>query len=209
MKQILMDCQTCQDRRLLDIDAERSRALSLNYECEYYCQHCGKPTMWSFSSHDRRDGRDRRDYPRPVVEEMPTAALGKQKVVMARPVSRNEYASLAHEDQNIVVKKKDLDRRTAPQRSSKRLPLTLPVRVRVLDPQRGFFEITETRDVSRGGILFHSSKFYYIGDPVMIALNYSAGVAGSDLEQGGKVVRVVPLETGSRNGVAVQLGKAR
>ncbi len=205
MKQILMDCQTCHDRRLLDIDAERSRQLTLNYECEYYCQRCGKSTLWGFSEHDRRDGRDRRDYPRPTVEQMPQMELGKQKVLVARPPSRDEYASLAHASPISAKRGAGPDRRTTPQRSSKRLPLKLPVRVRVLDNARGFFEVTETRDVSRGGILFHSRKFYYAGDPVMIALNYVAGVAGSDLEQGGKVVRVVPVDGTTSSGVAIQL----
>jgi Tfp pilus assembly protein PilZ len=212
MKQVLLDCQSCGNRRLQELDEKQANNLRLDFECWINCESCGKPTTWAFSANDRREGRDRRDYPRPVVEEMPEISPLEleRPVSLSRNPSHEAYHQLAQEKRETQLaqeKRETEERRTAAQRTQKRLPLSLPVRVRVVEPYRTFHEVTQTQDVSRGGILIYSDKSYKVGDSVMVALNYSAGVAGSDLEQSGKVVRMVPLPFEGKQSIAIQMGK--
>jgi hypothetical protein len=87
-------------------------------------------------------------------------------------------------------------------RLERRVPLSLPVRVRVwaLD---GLEEVTTTKNVSRGGLYFETAVGFHIGQKVRVALNY-ASQSTTVLEQTGHIVRVEALADSRKKGVAVR-----
>jgi CheY-like chemotaxis protein len=96
----------------------------------------------------------------------------------------------------------------AERRRKRRALISAPVRVRGVDitTESGPDEITTTVDVSRLGILFHTSHaFYYRGMDVAVTFPYTKAPDMVPAEQLGRVARVHELGNG-RRAVAVALG---
>jgi hypothetical protein len=99
------------------------------------------------------------------------------------------------------------DRTKHVNRVEHRVPLKLPVRVRVwaLD---GLEEVTTTKNVSRGGLFFETAVGFHVGQEVRVALHY-AGKSSTVLEQAGHIVRVETVAGSLRKGVAVRYDNER
>ncbi len=122
-------------------------------------------------------------------------------------LSRHERRSpAAHSDSAKDVPSASPAPRTDPIKHVQRdhrVPLSLPVRVRVWT-LGGLEEITTTRNVSRGGLYFETAVPFGIGQAVRVALNYSRKSTGTVLEQTGHIVRVDLLPGSPKKGLAVR-----
>ncbi|MBI4443812.1 MAG: PilZ domain-containing protein [Acidobacteria bacterium] len=97
------------------------------------------------------------------------------------------------------------DRRAALQRNHHRVPLRLPIRVRVKSFNLQFEEVTSTINVCRTGVFFYSSHPYSKGVRAFVTLHYVPNEPGSTMELPGTVVRVDSNPGSDARGVAIQL----
>lgn len=198
MAQAMLDCDLCGTRQYMTVEGEQLNSLHSTGAAQVYCQKCRRQTLWSYGVHDRRSGKDRRMAPRALF--VPHAQT--QAAVEPAQQPGSAYADLA---KAAIGTHRPADRRAAQQRGQRRVPLELPVRVRVQEPQERFEETTRTANVCRGGIYLYSDKPYRPDLTVHVALNYADVVIGGALEQRGRVVRVDELPLNTKRGVAIQL----
>jgi hypothetical protein len=88
-------------------------------------------------------------------------------------------------------------------RGPRRVPLAIPVRVRGVG-WRAAQEVSVTLDIGCGGICFHASNQFRIGEEVRVALHYSASSPESAIEKAGEVVRVNPIHGKTGRAVAIK-----
>ena len=114
--------------------------------------------------------------------------------------SNNEAAHQAHANGNTGANRTE-------RRSRRRAQISAPVRVRNLDvTDGGPDEITTTLDVSRGGLLFVTSKASFRRAMIVaVTFPYTKQEGAAQAEQEGRVARVTELADG-RFSVAVILG---
>ena len=91
-------------------------------------------------------------------------------------------------------------------RRSRRIRIGEPLRLRPSDPKDGEFEeISRTKNVSREGIYFISTRAsYYLGMRLFVTVPYHSPEDPAKFEQIAQVVRVEELGDGER-GVAILL----
>lgn len=174
MASVLLECARCHGRNAWQLEREAQDSLTNHGACLKTCGYCHSQTYWFMPEHDRAFHPAHKDAPAQRPPEPPKAP----RITADRPVPSD--------------------------RADHRVPLRLPVRVRVW-ALNGPEEITTTRNVSRGGLYFESSAAFQVGQEVRVALNYSQKSAATALEQVGTVVRVEPLPDASKQrGVAVK-----
>ena len=188
MAEGMLDCLVCKTRTWQPLDPIQARGLQLSGAIRLPCTVCKRETSWVVSEYDRRLGSDRR------------MQFQSAKGLETSPDKEQHHHG--------VVPKPELpirtERRGASQRRNKRVALQLPMRVRVNAYDLHFEEVTKTVNVSRSGVYFISSSPYEEGTLAYVSLNYFQEIAGSNIEQRGKVVRVESPANKSR-GVAIEL----
>ncbi len=200
----MLDCTLCQGRKNQDLQDDQVRALHTTGACQLYCEKCNRHTMWSYAVYDRRAGRDRRTIPRPLSEEELKQPEIKERAyaMVAVPVEVDAYKDLARAVLGKDGRKKT-ERREAHNRVAVRVPLEVPVRLRVVEIPQRFEEVTRTSNLCKGGIYIESDKAYHLGLPVLVVLHYADVVLAGQLEQRAVVVRLDQLPfAGAKRGVA-------
>ena len=205
MAQAMLDCVICGSRKWMSLDGVAAEELLGNGATRLPCEACKRDTYWKVADHGRRTGGDRRmdtDAVRPqTVDTVP----GSQRVAIGgAPLDRTSYTQKAAEFLQ-TERRVTPDRRQAFQRQYDRVPLRLPLRVRVSGMGLRFEEVTSTINVSRSGVYFESNRPYSKGLTAYVAVNFSATNPGSNIEQVGTVVRIDPNPVTGTRGVAIVL----
>jgi hypothetical protein len=170
-----LECSLCQTRRLWDPGETESKSLIQYGAAILPCDVCGRGTFWVHSDEDRRSNTERRDTSFSIDH-------GK--------------GTLGGEDRRVLE-----DRRM--HRGPRRVPLTLPVRVRGTGSDQ-FEELTKTSNVSRGGIHFYTERSYRVGQQLLVVMKYSPNSQTTAVEQRAEVVRVDAADAKTRGGVALK-----
>ncbi|MBI4460717.1 MAG: PilZ domain-containing protein [Acidobacteria bacterium] len=206
MGEAMLDCAVCSTRRWQSFEAAGGEDLRMAGATRLHCDICEHDTYWLPAQHDRRGTGDRRKQPEPPLRTLsataPPAGLGS--IAVAPPP---DQAFLAKEAVRIyqTERRGREDRRGTIQRNHHRVPLRLPIRVRVSTLNIRFEEQTNTVNVCRTGVFFQSANPYAKGLMAFVTLNYSPLDPSSSLEKAGTVVRVVPAVAPGMNGVAIEI----
>ena len=182
MAEAMLDCVLCGTRKWQTFEGPSAEELRLAGATKLPCAICHTNTYWSFAKHDndRRIDNDRRkqpEAPRPQEVPLPGAT---ERVSFAPPPDKAFY----HQEAMKAVppdRRAGADRREAVQRNHHRVPLRLPIRVRVSNFNLRFEEVTSTVNVCRTGILFQSARPYSKGIRALVTLNYSPNDPSSNL----------------------------
>jgi hypothetical protein len=205
MAEAMLDCVVCSTRKWRDLDLAKAGELRAAGAVLLSCELCRRETYWKASDHGRRAGSERRSHSEPVNPAAFERVLGSDRVTMQAPLDKDMYrkaaAGMLEEDRRTGD-----ERRQAFQRGHDRVPLRLPIRVRVNGKGAHFEEQTLTLNVSRHGVYFRSRMPYEKGIAAYLVLNYSPMNPASNIEQPATVVRVEsPSGDGTRGiGVLIQ-----
>ncbi len=176
-----VQCSICQTRQEWKVSREELTSLKGLGATLLPCPACDKKTYHVYPSTEYKPGIDRRHF-HSMDDSAPRPAPPP-------PAARAEQPKSASTDREDT-------------RGPRRVPLTLPLRVRSTE-FGGFEEVTSTVNVSRGGVYFHTERAYRIGQQLKIILNYNSGSA-DPLEQRAEVARVQTLPGSFKKGVALK-----
>jgi hypothetical protein len=175
---VTLQCCVCQARTSFEAGLAQMASLKESGAAFFHCAACTRNTYWSYPSHERIPGMDRRVF---HYDDKPAHGL--------------QGAYVANAPQPPV------DQRP-PSRGPRRVALALPVRVRGLGLDV-IEEITTTSNVSKTGLYFLSEKPFHVGQELRVAMNYSKSATG-DLEQRAQVVRIVPIPGDQKKGIGAK-----
>jgi hypothetical protein len=199
----MLECSVCEARKSQQLGEPQLQALSVAGACQILCESCGRPTYWSYVSHERRSGFDRRLFPKPLEPPPPPPKQAAPAAPRKGMPTMDEYRELARSA--LIDKRTQTERREGLKRNIRRVPLELPVRLRVVDgPAVRWEEVTRTSNVSKGGVYIQSEKSYRVGMRVFVALNFADMVLGGPLEQPGEIVRIDEIPQSNMRGIAVK-----
>ena len=94
---------------------------------------------------------------------------------------------------------REQDRRGRPQRSSRRVPVSMPIHVQSDPDGMGLAETTHTVDVSKGGIRFFSQRNYAEGMELLVRVPYDPEF--DQMAVRAKVIWLSPVEQGFHVGI--------
>ena len=200
MAEGMLDCVVCGTRKWQTFEGTKAEELRLAGATRLPCSVCRADTYWTFSQNERRQSQDRRKEPvapRPPELNFPIVAL--------KPPPDKEFYRQAAIQAFQTERRTGVDRRQEVQRNHHRLPLQLPIRVRVQSFNLQFEEVTNTVNVCRTGVFFYSPRPYSKGVRAFITLNYVQHDPIPNLEHSGTVVRVESNPRSESKGVAIQL----
>ncbi|MBI4460972.1 MAG: PilZ domain-containing protein [Acidobacteria bacterium] len=204
MAEAMLECAVCSARKWQSFEAANAEELRLAGATRLSCPSCNKDTYWTFAESDRRVEQDRRKQPEAPKPQQVDVPFGTDKVALQPPPDQEYFRREAVRLFQPPDRRLNSDRRQAPQRGHYRVPLRLPVRIRVSSSNLRFEEITSTINVCRTGILFHSTRPYAKGILAYVTMNYSPGDPAT-IEHAGTVVRVDSNTSSETKGVAIQL----
>ncbi|MBI3896383.1 MAG: PilZ domain-containing protein [Acidobacteria bacterium] len=203
MAEAMLECAVCSTRKWQTFGAANAEELRLAGATRLSCPLCNIETYWTFAESDRRAGQDRRKQPEPIKQQQVDLQLGTEKVAFQPPPNQGHFRQEA-----IRLfqpeRRANEDRRQAPQRGHYRVPLRLPIRVRVSGFNLRFEEVASTINACRTGIFFHSTRPYSKGTLTYVTLNYSPSDPAA-IEHTGTVVRIETQPGSEAKGIAVQL----
>ena len=206
MAEAMLDCTLCWTRKWQSFEGPSAEELRLAGATKLPCSICNTSTYWAFSQHDsdRRLFNDRRKEPEMLrTEAMPTAGA-REGISLAPPPNKEFYRQEAMKAIQ-PERRTGADRRACVQRNHHRVPLRLPIRVRVKSFNLQFEEVTNTINVCRTGVFFYSPNPYSKGVRALVTLHYVPNEPGSTMELPGTVVRVDSKPGSDAKGVAIQL----
>lgn len=90
-------------------------------------------------------------------------------------------------------------------RTKRRSPLKVPIRIRAHFPSYEFTEVAETVNVSREGVYFYSDRPYKMLGEVKIIMPYDAKADAQAIEASAKIVRIDSGPGDARRGVALHV----
>jgi hypothetical protein len=203
MADAMLDCVLCGGRKWQTLDVSRAEELRSTGATRGQCETCKRETYWKVSDYGRRSGKDRRSYDE-VKPQTVDPSLGIERITLAPPPNREQYR---HAGAQIVMQERRAaaDRRQALNRTNGRVPLSIPVRIRVHSGGLHFDEVTETVNVSRTGVYIKSQRPYQKGVGTQVTLHYSPVNPGMGIEQPGTVVRIDHDPDMKFKGVAIVL----
>ncbi|OFV99963.1 MAG: hypothetical protein A3F68_01400 [Acidobacteria bacterium RIFCSPLOWO2_12_FULL_54_10] len=203
MAEAMLECAVCSTRKWQSFGAANAEELRLAGATRLSCPLCNVDTYWTFAENDRRANNDRRKQPELLKPQQVDLQPGTEKVAFQPPPNREHFqqeaARMFQPEHRASV-----DRRQTPQRGHYRVPLRLPIRIRVSSFNVQFEEVASTVNVCRTGILFHSTRPYSKGILAYVTLNYSPSDP-SAIEHAGTVVRIDSNPSSENRGIAIQL----
>jgi hypothetical protein len=204
MGQTMLDCVVCGGRKWMILEGMPADELVSTGATRMNCDSCKRDTYWKVADYGRRAGSDRRTQHDELKPQTVELVPGSQRISLQGPPDRERYMQTA--TQILQSERRMLpDRRQAFQRAHNRVPLRLPIRIRVSGMGLRFEEVTSTINVSRTGVYFESTGPYSKGLTAYIAVNFSATNPGANIEQLGTVVRIDPNPSAGTKGVAIHL----
>lgn len=156
---VLLECGQCHEVALIPISMVDYDLLESAGVLVRKCSTCKSETEWAYSLNPTR------------VPEPPMAP------VSVAPVSPPEISPPVQSAVAFTVP--GAERRTSP-----RIPLRLPTRVR---NSKDVTDLTKSENVSKGGLAFTSGFMFELGETLYLTCPYDPG--GSDIEIRGRVVR--------------------
>ena len=207
MAEVMLDCVICGGRKWRTLDTIGAEELRSTGATRAHCETCNRETYWKTSDYGRRTGNDRRAQREDPKPQTVDPNLGIERIALQPPPDRERYRQAGA--QILQEKRTTTDRRQAFNRNHGRVPLRLPVMVRVSNGALRFEEVTETLNVSRTGVYFQTARPYEKGTPVQVTLNYSPMNPTSGIEQPGTVVRIDPDPVTRTKGVAVFMAASK
>lgn len=203
MAEAMLECAVCSTRKWQSFGAANAEELRLAGATRLPCPLCNTDTYWTFAENERRADQDRRKQTEPPRPQQVDLQPGTEKVAFQPPPDREHFQQQAVR-MFQPERRASVDRRQSPQRTHFRVPLRLPIRIRVSSFNLRFEEVASTINVCRTGVLFHSARPYSKGTLAYVILNYSPSDPTA-IEHTGTVVRIDSNPGSEVKGIAVQL----
>ena len=148
----LLQCGRCKNREIVYMDEVEAEVYEANLCLQRTCAQCGHSSIW-------------KAVPGELVEEVapPAPESGAPEPSAADEAGAAAAEAPAEPPPSVLSRRKNL-----------RIRSNMPACIR----QPGFDEeVVTCEDVSRGGLCFKSSKRYFLGSRIEVAIPYAAGAA--------------------------------
>lgn len=206
MADAMLECVVCGSRKWRQLEFSKANELATSGAVLLACDGCRHETFWRTSDYGRRGGLERRAPTEAIHPEAVERILRGERAGVQAPLDRDMYRKAAA---GIVLsdRRTGVDRRQNFQRGHDRVPLRLPLRVRVNFKTAYFEEQNTTLNVSRHGVYFRSRLPYEKGFPAFVVLNYSPQNPSANIEQPATVMRVESLIADGTRGIGLLIEK--
>ncbi|MBI2815908.1 MAG: PilZ domain-containing protein [Acidobacteria bacterium] len=206
MSDAMLECVVCGSRKWRQLEFSKANELATSGAVLLACEGCRHETYWKTSDYGRRGGTERRAPTEAIHPEAVDRILRGERAGVQAPPDRDMYRKAAA---GIVLadRRTGADRRQSFQRGHDRVPLRLPIRVRVNSRGAYFEEQNTTLNVSRHGVYFRSRLPYEKGLLAYLILNYSSQNPTANIEQPATVMRVEPPGGDGTRGIGVLIDK--